>query len=168
MRPTNEGVAGQILCLLGVALLCAFSCTYARSTREYPSRPLVHLEYRSGGDAPLGFILTFYDDRRLRFVAPDGKIHQARLPKEEFAELQSVIASDAFGNELRELRQHGQRFGCCDAREIGVYVGSVDEPVAVVLESGYGRGAAMTRLIQLVNGVGHRNFLAWYSVPIPL
>ncbi len=156
---------------LVAAVLCfGASCSLPQSHRdEALANFIVHLDYRSGGDAPVGFLMTVMADGRVRFLSPDWETYWRSLSEDDMASALAIFRSSELSNLAAHLEEEsGNRFGCCDAKELGVYLSSESEPIGVNFEVESSRPAVVLALVQFVNEIGKKYFRERYSLPLPV
>lgn len=151
-----------ILALL-IATLCA--CHSARPTPEW-SQLILHIDYRSGGDAPWGQLLTFFPSRRVRLHSPEWKERWTVLSEEEWLAFTTAL------NEARpllvELDEDGYPFACCDYEEIGLYLSHDSHAIGLRVDPPEHLPSRVHGLLVVINGLGRRHFGRHFSsLPTP-
>lgn len=145
-----------LLALIGL-MLSFLSCSKQPLNLDIEAPWIAHLEYRSGGEAPLGFVVTVFEDGRLRFFSPRHKVRWSQLSETEKGALAGALQAPSLSAELQELRRKGPRFGCCDLEEIGIWLTPAEQANAVALTSGP-RPAGVLALVELIVEIGTRHF----------
>lgn len=151
-------------CILLIGLCC---CTHKAGEELDTSELILHLDYRSGGDAPLGFLMSFFEDGRVRFLSPRHKERWSRLSTDETKDLQALLRSADFQQGVEIQAREGPRFACCDAEEVGIFLSAVAEPVSVTFTASSAAPQPLYELIRMVNRIGRANFGRRYSLPLP-
>ena len=128
---------------------------------------ILHLDYRSGGDVPGGFLITFLSDGAVRLHSPHRKTAWSRLSAEDFSVLTELIQSNAFSSAIDALKAASSSFACCDYNELAIYLNSADEPLVIIFGSELSRLAAVVRFTELVNRIGDTYFRAHYRLSLP-
>lgn len=157
----------QVTVLAVVSLSLALSaCSGAPRIGSVVHNFILHLEYRGGGDAPVGFLLTVLENDRVRLYSPHWKEYWSRLSSSEATALRGMLASPELRAALALAQAESPEFGCCDLQEVGVWLSSGSQPVSIPLESGE-VPAAVGRLFEFVNSVASRHFGSRFAVPMP-
>lgn len=129
----------------------------------------LHVEYRSGGEAPLGFLWTYFEDGTVRYYSPRGKVRWAELSATDAAELESLLESTELRAELARLRRAYPAFGCCDYEEVGIALGVDQQMTGYALEATADENFhVIARLLELVDELGRRYFGRHYGLRLPL
>lgn len=154
--------------LVVVSLLGATSCT-GPSDQEFDlSSVVLHVEYRSGGDAPLSFLMSFFDDGQIRFLSPRGKVLWSQLTEVESRHLQALRRSPEFKKSVESQVDEGPAFGCCDAHEVGVFLGPTARPATVWFNSSKSAPTPLYDVLRFINEVGEAHFGRRFSLRLPL
>lgn len=149
-----------------VVALCSFGCASTSPTSD--SSPFVlHLDYRNGGDGPLVFALSFFEDGRARLDSPRGKTRWATLGESDRAALTALRTSEPFSSAVEQLRASGPPFACCDAREVGIYESPASQPAALRFDKLGTMPEALLELVRMSNRLGKKYFGRHYSLPMP-
>lgn len=132
------------------------------------STVLLHLDYRTGGDAPLGLLLTFMDGGRVRYHSPNRRTHWANLSTPDQKRFLELVGSPKFREDIAQMERDAQHsFACCDSHELGIYT-SVDAiPVAVRFQEPELVPGSVEALVRLVNRIGHKYFGRRYRLSLP-
>lgn len=155
--------APPILRLTLVAIVVGTACVGLRPDQT-TSKPLeLHVEFRSGGDAPLGFQLSVFKDATARYLATTGRSSWVRQDAEDSEALQDLATSSEFGLALDTLRARSRPFGCCDFRELGIYTKPTEEAAPAVLEPTSELPGTVQELITTINRIGAKYFRRVYS-----
>ena len=151
-----------------IALLLAMnSCTRSVDADLDLSRLVLHLDYRSGGDAPLGFLMSFFEDGKIRFLSPRWKILWSQLSDVERRYLEHVLLSPNLREIIQRQAEDGPRFACCDAEEVGIFLGAAAMPASVRFGPSPDAPEELIRLVQFVNSVGEAHFGRKFNLPLP-
>lgn len=154
--------------LLIVSQLGLNSCSQAAEQEFDPSSIVLHMDYRSGGDAPLGFLMSFFEDGRVRFLSPRWKVAWSQLSKVESQHLQAALQSPEFLRSVEIQIEEGPQFACCDAHEVGIFLGPEATPASVWFNSSEPPPPKrLYELVQFVNRVGKEHFGRRFSIPMP-
>lgn len=155
--------------LLVMAATGWLACTSPRGAPA-PDEPavLLHLDYRSGGDAPIGFLMTFREDRSVRLLSPRGTVRIKKISAADAAELQVLLQSREVVAWLGSVKATGDKFACCDAKEVGIYLGEGTAAIGVRLDEPGGPTAGEVRLFKYLNRVGRHYFGGRYSISLPV
>lgn len=155
--------------LLLLTAAAGLACILPRAASE-PAEPaiLLHIDFRSGGDAPIGFLMTFREDRSVRLLSPRGAVRMNKISSTDAAELQALLQSREVVAWLGSVKATGDEFACCDAKEVGIYLGDAAEPIGVRLDEPGGPAAGEIRLFEYLNRVGRHYFGSRYTISLPL
>lgn len=161
-RQRSALARASVLCIL-TALGC--------STAQYPETledviPLLHVEYRDGGDAPIGFLLTVLEDGQVRYYSPTRKIRWRTLAAKDLASLKKTIFDSESSSPVAALESTEYRFGCCDYREVGIAIRSVGKVSGVDLSADATVEASVKALLEQINRLGAEYFPRAYTFPI--
>lgn len=152
--------------IVGIALAACSGGTTLDGELER-DRVLLHLDYRSGGDAPLSFIMTFLDDGRVRYYSPHRKVHWAHLDREDRRRLEEIVVSPRLRDDLTNTQSPGNSFACCDRREVGVFFGADVSPVVIDFEETFDAPETVRDLVSWVNRMGRQYFGGRYRMELP-
>lgn len=150
------------------SLLGGYSCTGSNDQHIDPSSLVLHIEYRSGGDAPLGFIMSFFEDGRIRFLSPRWKVLWSDLSAVEMHHLQDLLGSPEFQRRFELQVKEGPVFGCCDAQEVGIFLGPEARPATVWFDSSKLAPKPLREILEFVDTVGEAHFGRRFSLRLPL
>lgn len=151
--------------LLVIASLLGLSSCAGSSGEEFDQSTLVlHLDYRSGGDAPLGFLMSFFEDGRIRFQSPRWKVLWSELSEVEGRHLQTLLQSPEFRQTVEIQTREGPEFGCCDAHELGIFLGPEAKPATVWFNSSEPLPKQLYELLRYMNKVGEEHFGRRFSL----
>lgn len=154
--------------LVVLSMLGGTSCT-GPSDQEFDLSGLVlHVEYRSGGDAPLGFLMSFFDDGRIRFLSPRRKVLWSRLTEVENHHLQALRRSPEFQRSIEFQVDEGPTFGCCDAHEVGIFLGPKARPATIWFNSSKSAPTPLYDVLRFINKIGDAHFGRRFSLRLPL
>ncbi len=158
-----------LLLVTGAAVVAWLGCVSPR-TASAPDQPavLLHIDYRSGGDSPIGFLMTFREDRTVRLLSPRGTVRVKRMSSADATELRALLQSTEVVAWLDSMRTTGNEFACCDAREAGIYLGEVAPPIAVRLDEPAKLDGGGVRLFEYLNRVRRHYFGGSYRVSLPV
>jgi hypothetical protein len=158
------GLFGTVLL---VAVLCSFGCASTSPVSDSSLPFVLHLDYRSGGDAPLRFALTFFENGRARLDSPRGKTFWATLDEADHGALTALRTSETFSSAVEHLKTSGPSFACCDAREVGIYESPAAQPAALRFNNFDAAPEALLDLVRISNKIGKKYFGRHYSLPMP-
>ena len=133
-----------------------------------PGEVVLHVDYRSGGDSPIGFLMTFLRDGRVRYYSPSRRAHWTELQPEDFSRLMELIVSPQFNGDLDLLRGASEAFACCDSHEVGIFVGATATPVAVTFDEQPITPCSVQMLMILINRYGDQYFGRHYRIELPV
>lgn len=172
VRSINMFPGGFPRLFAGVLLVIAIACASARTSDQQfdASDVLLHVDYRSGGDTPIGFLLTFLADGQVWYLSPSWKTHWGKLNDRELSALRSLMGSREFWAGVEIMRSTGPAFACCDAEEIGIFLGSESPPFAVVFDELDRVPQPVLQLLSFLNRAGEHHFgrrYRRYALPIP-
>ena len=153
----------------GLLAAVSLACASMPARHEQPdlSDALLHIEYRSGGDAPVGFLLTVLDNGRVRYYSPRWRTYWAKLSDGELAELRTLIRSPDFlaGVEtINTLRQ----FACCDSEEIGLSLGPEPHLIPIALDRPEIIPEPILDLLTFLNLTAKSHFGRRWTMPFPI
>lgn len=162
----------QLKAIVVTFALVVFALTLGCSTRSTDSdldlsTLVLHIDYRNGGDAPLGFLMSFFEDGRVRFLSPRWKILWSELSTEEHRSLQEMLRSPSFQKSLEFQAERGPRFACCDTKEVGIFLGLHAQPISVAFSSSAETAEPLLELVKFVNRTGSKHFGRRFSIPLP-
>lgn len=166
-KPMPRQLFGFFLMPLIAATSLACAGAEPKEPELDPSKVILHLDYRSGGDAPVSFLLTFFDDRSVRYYTPRRKILWERLDAETWTELKWLIGSSEFHGALEQLRASSRPFACCDQQEVGIFLGAAATPVALDFDQERSAPEPIEALIVLVNTIARECFGHRYGDGLP-
>jgi hypothetical protein len=87
--------------LVLVAAFSSWGCASTEPLSDSSLPPFVlHLDYRNGGDAPLAFALSFFEDGRARLDSPRGKTRWATIDEADRTALIALRTSRGFSDGL--------------------------------------------------------------------
>lgn len=152
--------------LFGLLVVCCSCATTPPVQGSASEQPLLSIEYRDGGPAPVGFTMDFYTNGRVRYFSPWGRYHRADLSAKDRSALATVASPEQLGAIKRDLEsRYKYRFACCDAREVGVEVPGVST-FGVPLDPDYTLPSGALSLVRFINRMGKRYFGHSYRIQI--
>lgn len=158
----------RVLSVTMAALL--LSCGTASSKTEQsldPDGAILHLDYRTGGDAPLGFYLTVWKDGRLRDLSPRGRERWAKLDAVEQERVETLLQGSALASAFESIPVETRPFACCDFHEVGVYVDAERPPIALPFGDDP-LPPEILAFLAFINELGREHFGRNYSMPLPV
>lgn len=148
--------------VLALLLVASLGGCFSASQPPAWSELMLHLDYRSGGEAGYGQLLTFFPDRHVRLYSTNWKERWSVLSPEEWALLE-VALSDA-RTDLTKLNEEGYPFACCDNEEIGVYLSIDSEAMGLRIDPPEDTPPTVRELLMVINDLGQAHFSKRYMV----
>lgn len=153
-------------CRMAPSLVVAWSLLACAST---PARPplesfALHLDYRTGGDAPLSLQLTVFRDGQVRLLSPAWRAYWSQLDDVDLRAFLALRDSAELASALEHLREDGARFACCDVEEVGIFETAASGAAAA--RAGHAAPRVVGDLIRWANRVGESYFGRRYLLRI--